>query len=567
MCCTSRWATFTSLVIGALVALLFMFTPAFAVHDLDLFELDGNALDDGLVNGDDWNTPPVPTGSAEEFTGILHELPDKTIFTGGRKDIQNIPDWAWKTGSVPDKDDLTNAYAAAYIKNITTGTTKPGPHLILYYGADRFANDGDAQLGFWFFQDNVGPVPDPTTANSGTFSGVHMPGDILVLVEFLQGGVIPNIEIVEWDPNCPKAANNNPQIGECAAQNLRVLFLDEDAACNGGGDPACATTNAGFETAPWSYTPKGGVLGDPFPPQSFFEGGIDLTELLDLDICITSFLAETRSSHSYTATLKDFVAGSFPLCEITVSKRCLEPAIIDPSDGSSILSNYEVKIVNEGIGTVYNVVVKDDNCTPGDTGDDFNLIELASLAPGESNAVTANHQCDSELNPATDTVHATADSSPSGGTPLTSDANAQCEPLSSNPDIDVAKTCETVLDYNVNTGKITVRVDAEITVTNTSTDVALEEVSATDSKISTLTPSLPTPITLLKGESVKFTGSYYPATYDVLKTTGGDPTDPIEVIFQDTANASGRDALTGTLIETDLGVTASCPLCPCPDCE
>ena len=52
-------------------------------------------------------------GSANVFTGINSDPAPQTIFTGGRKDIQDIPDWGWKDGSVPDKDDITNAYDAA----------------------------------------------------------------------------------------------------------------------------------------------------------------------------------------------------------------------------------------------------------------------------------------------------------------------------------------------------------------------------------------------------------------------------------------------------------------------
>ena len=38
--------------------------------------------------------------------------------------------------------------------------------------------------------------------------------------------------------------------------------------------------------------------------------------------CFSSFLAETRSSSSITAQLKDFAEGSFQLCRIDVTKNC-----------------------------------------------------------------------------------------------------------------------------------------------------------------------------------------------------------------------------------------------------
>jgi hypothetical protein len=56
---------------------LFVTAGAEAVHDLELFELDRNALDDGTVAGDDWDSLP---GSSQDFTGIL---PDITPLPGG----------------------------------------------------------------------------------------------------------------------------------------------------------------------------------------------------------------------------------------------------------------------------------------------------------------------------------------------------------------------------------------------------------------------------------------------------------------------------------------------------
>jgi hypothetical protein len=76
-----------------------------------LFELDGNTQDDGLVAGDDWDGLP---GSSVAFTGILADPAPLTIFTqGGSKDINDITEWRHTDGNVPDKDDITNAYAAA----------------------------------------------------------------------------------------------------------------------------------------------------------------------------------------------------------------------------------------------------------------------------------------------------------------------------------------------------------------------------------------------------------------------------------------------------------------------
>ena len=94
---------------------------------------------------------------------------------------------------------------------------------------------------------------------------------------------------------------------------------------NAGNYDACARTNAVTSAAPasWNFVPKSGTPGT-FPPQSFFEGGVNLNAIFGAGNvpCFSSFLAETRSSSSITAQLKDFAEGSFDLCKITVTKNC-----------------------------------------------------------------------------------------------------------------------------------------------------------------------------------------------------------------------------------------------------
>src|SRR3990167_8900821 len=107
---------------------------SYAVDDIGLFQLDGNPLDDNALGTlpDDWETlcdpvggagdgcnnagpGPGPNGSAVVFTGIKNDPPDTTIFTGGgSKDKSDITSWLHKNGSVSQKSDITNAYAAAY---------------------------------------------------------------------------------------------------------------------------------------------------------------------------------------------------------------------------------------------------------------------------------------------------------------------------------------------------------------------------------------------------------------------------------------------------------------------
>ncbi|MEA3377619.1 MAG: hypothetical protein U9R72_15645, partial [Chloroflexota bacterium] len=104
-------------VIGLLTLSL---SSVFAVYDLGLFELDGDATDDPAVKGEDWdliyntwigNVPPESETDALLFIADKMGTMDDS-FTKGSKDIDDIPDWTWTEKSVPNKNELTNAYAA-----------------------------------------------------------------------------------------------------------------------------------------------------------------------------------------------------------------------------------------------------------------------------------------------------------------------------------------------------------------------------------------------------------------------------------------------------------------------
>jgi hypothetical protein len=139
----------TFLAISGLLVLTIGITvfSVMAVHDLNLFELDRNAIEEGTL-GDDWATLYSGGGSADEFTGIIADVAETnplgslgTQFqAGGSKDDLDISPggatgqhWKWDPGEPLDKDDITNAYAAAYINPVDTGDNNIGD-LIIYFG-------------------------------------------------------------------------------------------------------------------------------------------------------------------------------------------------------------------------------------------------------------------------------------------------------------------------------------------------------------------------------------------------------------------------------------------------
>lgn len=292
------------------------------IHDIN-FELDGDATSSLK---DDWDTLYLGGGGAKSFAGIkIDPAPLSTFRTGGSKDTNDIPHWSNHDSSVPDKDDITNAYAAAYVDNA---------QVFVLFGADRFANNGDAAAGFWFFQDDVNVVSNGMT---GSFTGVHKNGDLLVISNF---GNTLEIKVYKWQNG-----------------NLVELFADSDARCDSSLDQdVCAITNDIETVSPWPYIPKAGTSG-LFPTTSFIEGGINLSFLFANETlpCFTSFLAVTRSSTSLTAQLKDFVLNEFKLCGLEVTLDCYNATIND--DKNAIIYDYQIDVTNDGFGNLYNINV------------------------------------------------------------------------------------------------------------------------------------------------------------------------------------------------------------------
>ncbi len=322
-----RWTFLSALSIAVGLSILFI-PGAFAVHDLGLFELDtatingqvtgaANVADDSGTPGDDWSTIFAGTSTTavtSNFTndGVSPAAPgenlDTSYFTGGgTKDTLDLNSTCgksvqgWQSTSndeAPDKDEITNAFAAGY-KYVNASSTQNN-HFIIYFGLDRFDNSGDSQVGFWFFKSDVSVNSD------GTFSGCHSVGDLLILTDFVTGGRIGAANVYEW------VGGKNP---------LSLVESPSSADCSVASTPDnfCAViNNIPGETPPWSYEDKSG--NNSYLTGELFEGGVDVTHILGGTVgCFSTFLAETRSSASTTAQLKDYALGSFNTCTVSMA--------------------------------------------------------------------------------------------------------------------------------------------------------------------------------------------------------------------------------------------------------
>jgi len=330
---------------------------ATSVDDVGLFELDGNATNVVATPGDDWDQIYCKFNSS--YAGCAGVAAPSGLFTSvfaidpvnsasddisaGAKDSLdirlNVPqDWAWKIGEPNDKNDIEHAFASIYRGGDNND-------FYLYFGLTKLSNDGDAAIGFWFLQNDVGKTNE-TLGGGYRFSAGHRPGDVLVQSNFTNGGEVSLANVYTW--------GSNAFLNEAIAPAQGLLTKAWDAAvCDPTAftEDACVRVNTSAVPAPWPYIYKfsgGPAASTEFPTATFFEGGLNLTKLFGGEIpCISTFVGETRQSQSETAELEDFVLAQFKLCSIQVAKKGPDNGKMGDYDLS-----YKITITNDGALTL-----------------------------------------------------------------------------------------------------------------------------------------------------------------------------------------------------------------------
>ncbi|HEX7197156.1 MAG TPA: hypothetical protein VF364_10055 [Candidatus Limnocylindria bacterium] len=346
-----RW---TLLGMAIATMLLLIAGVVLAVHDED-FQLDGNVLSasttsaGGKTQTVDWDsifnangTPKtLPTGFSDpgfekDFlnTGTTFLTSDTSTFATGSKDTLGINGWQCNfDNNVNSKIDVMNAYAVSY--------ENAAGDEIMYFGLERNTNTGDANVGFWFLQNQVGCE---STGGSADFTGAHVDGDVLVVSEFSNGGTVSTINVYRWDgDDVTGSLNPNPIGSGVDCRNPATL----------PGDSACAAANTADITTPWLTSNFKDKVGNKLRTAEFFEGGINLTDLNLGGKCFNTFIGDTRSSTSLTATLFDFAAGTTGGCtSTTVTTPNITSAQIpgDPADAQVTVFDTAVVTV-EGVDT------------------------------------------------------------------------------------------------------------------------------------------------------------------------------------------------------------------------
>lgn len=500
------------------------------------FELDANAKDDG---GGDWQSH---TTAGPGQTGVISDTGGVSIFTtGGSKDDNDTTQWRHKpAGSSPPKNNITNAYAIA--KTV-------GSDLVIYAGLDRFSVEGTANVGFWFFQGDINAQPN------GTFGpGKHVNGDLLVVAEYTNGGRVGAINVFVWrNGGLVQVVNNN----------------QADCLVTGGALP-CGRTNAGFVTLYWPYSGKNGATT---PPQAeagaFVEVGVNVSKIArDANLptpCFTSFLAETRTSATASATLKDFVIGSFPVCGVNISSVCPGGAVNAAQTGFTW--SYNGTVTNTGFGTLFDVKVYDSGADQQLNTADDKIHNFATLTGTQQFQGTFD-TIGGTPNPSINIARVEAATSPGGARTVTAEQEqpVSCPPVQISPQLSVTKNCDTTLDTMSYPALVAVGANVSGMVCNIGA-IGLKNVSVINDNG---TPNdVGDDSTLLTGISLAPAGAAngadckpYSAHYTPSSVNAGTvPTSvPGNASFSDTVRANGVDVLTSKSA-TQTTATASCPLC------
>ncbi|HET7421899.1 MAG TPA: sortase [Candidatus Dormibacteraeota bacterium] len=266
---------------------------------------------------------------------------DSSTISGANGDAINS--YAVSTGPVPNKDDLSNVYAASH-------TRADNGHPELYFAAERLVNNGDSHIDFEFLQSTIAR----TAQCGGGLTGHRTEGDLLVAVDFTNGGALAGVSIYQWHclaepgPQPPDGTICDPVTVEhyqliTAPAAISVAVNAADVPCGG-----------------WICRDSTGVTSTVVT-NDFVEGGIDLQGIAFAG-CFNTFMPHTRTSGSFTAQLKDFTGpAGFSSCRnpVTTSNSAPGGTVLR---GASVTD--AVTVANGGAGFTPTGSITFFLCTP-----------------------------------------------------------------------------------------------------------------------------------------------------------------------------------------------------------
>lgn len=202
---------------------------------------------------------------------------DGSIFTEGSKFNMDPNDWVWMPGKPAAKTDIN--HAMFYFASDSLGN-------IWFVGSgDRKRAKGNTYLDYELLQAPVYMNSDSSFTSMGAHGG-RTPGDLALTVEFVNGGIDPQLYVYVWDSTGPGTYDYvmvSPPAGTA------FLSVNSDSAV---------------------VVPYGAFGETSYAVNSFTELACNINELVPGNyncIDIKTVIAKTKASQSINAVLKDLV--------------------------------------------------------------------------------------------------------------------------------------------------------------------------------------------------------------------------------------------------------------------
>ncbi|MGM0626438.1 MAG: immunoglobulin domain-containing protein, partial [Bacteroidota bacterium] len=194
----------------------------------------------------------------------------------GSKFNQNPDLWSWSVGKANSKND---------INNVMYHLAKDGSgNMWIMLGSDRLSTSGTSYIDFEFLQNPLVRTSDFGFNSAGPHGGRTI-NDMIVSVEYSNGGSAGNVRIYLWEP----VGTGYDYVEQTIPAGI-----------------AFASTNS--STVP---VPFGAFGSTSYSPYQFAEAAVNISDLFGaLDPClglsVKTIIVKTKASTSQTANLGDF---------------------------------------------------------------------------------------------------------------------------------------------------------------------------------------------------------------------------------------------------------------------
>jgi hypothetical protein len=252
------------------------------------FNIDGSPLVTGTTG--DWIPASGTGGSVMNSAGTVFDAgksfhtvdaynstTDNTL-ASGLKWNQDPGTWTWASSSASNKTDINHGY-------VHFSTRASDGHVWVAMAGDRLGTTGTSYIDFEFLQNTLAKNANGTFTSAGP-NGGRTAGDLLITVEYNNGGSVPSVLVYKWQLS--------------GGVYTYVSYT-----------PPPGTVYAGQNSSATAIPMPFNVFGTTAYQQwQFAECAVDLNALITgLNTCIgvKTVMIKTKSSSALSANLDDFL--------------------------------------------------------------------------------------------------------------------------------------------------------------------------------------------------------------------------------------------------------------------